>query len=196
MCKMTYNQIFEKSAIIKNIPIMFEGRKLPKGMSAKVVMVRVQYDKHIDNFNKEMEEVVKGLKPEGFDERSQKFQKMNDIDNRKAAFENWKKGDLDAEGKPVEKPVMPSDEELKEADETRKGKEEFEKELLELNEEYASAQREKMSEEVEFSERLFTMEELSDLIEMLGEEEGTMKINDRDVPKQVFLNLIASRFTE
>lgn len=197
MSKMTYNEVFEKSSIIKNLPIAFEGRVLPKGLPAKVVMVRVQYDNLIEAFEKEMQEkVLKELKKEGFDERSQKFQEMEDIDKRKVAAETWKEGDVDSEGKAVEKPAMPSEEELKKADEIRKGKKDFDKELSELNDEYRHARIAKGAEEVDMKERKFTMDEFSELIEMIGQDEGNIKVNGTDIPKWAFINTIAAKFVE
>lgn len=196
MEKLTYNQIFEKSSVIKNLPIMYEGRQLPKGMSAKVVLVRVQYDKYVESFEKEMQEVLKGLKKEGFDERMQLFQKMEDIDKRKAASETWKEGDTDSEGKVIEKPAMPSGEELNEAEKIRKDKAEFDKELSELNEEYMQARISKSSDEVEFNERKFTVDELSEIISMLGDENQMIEINKVEVSKGAFINMLGAKFCE
>lgn len=197
MSKITYREIFEKSSFIKNLPIAFEGRVLPKGMPAKVIMVRIQYDNLIEAFEKEMSgKVLEGLKKEGFSERCQKFQEMEDIDMRRAKAETWKEGDVDSEGEAIEKPSMPSEEELKKAEEIRKGKEDFDKECAELDEEYMQARKTRLSEEIDMKERKFTVDELSELIELIGLDEGTIKVNGRDVPKSIFINVIAAKFVE
>ena len=69
---MKYAEIFNKAAIVRNIPLICEGRELPSGMNAIVVLTRVQYDKHMHAFEEEMKDVLESLKKEGFDERSER----------------------------------------------------------------------------------------------------------------------------
>ena len=61
---MKYAEIFNKAAIVRNIPLICEGRELPSGMNAIVVLTRVQYDKHMHAFEEEMKDVLKSLKKE------------------------------------------------------------------------------------------------------------------------------------
>lgn len=195
MGKISYATAFEKNAIIKNIPLIFEGRKLPKGMSAKVVLVRVQYDKIIKQFEEDCQQVLKGLKKDGFDERAQKYQRFDEILSRKKAYDNWDLELKNEEGKEIEKPEMPTDEELKELEEGKEGRDEFENEQKELVFEYGKAREEKAKELVLFEEKKFSLDELDAIIELIGID-GEITINDRKVSKEMFLDVIGSMFTE
>ena len=87
---MKYAEIFNKAAVVRNIPLICEGRELPSGMNAIVVLTRVQYDKHMHAFEEEMKDVLKSLKKEGFDERSERQDRLKDIDSRAEAAKKWK----------------------------------------------------------------------------------------------------------
>ena len=126
---MKYAEIFNKAAIVRNIPLICEGRELPSGMNAIVVLTRVQYDKHMHAFEEEMKDVLESLKKEGFDERSERQERLKDIDSRAEAAKKWKKGDKDENGNLIEEPAAPTPEELKEAEEIRKEKDAYGEEL-------------------------------------------------------------------
>lgn len=63
---MTYNDIYLKNRIVANIPLVFEGRKLPKSEVASVMLARIAYDKRVQEFEEIKKEIEKGLKKEGF----------------------------------------------------------------------------------------------------------------------------------
>lgn len=195
MSKISYAEAFEKNAIIKNLPLIYDGKKLPKGMSAKVVLVRVQYEKYVKEYEDLMQEVLKQLKKEGYDERAQAISKMEEVFHLKEAFEKWKPGQKDEEGNEINKPEKPSDEDLKDAEKTAETKDEFQKEHEELVAEYTKAREAKSKELVELTERKFTPEELDSIIEMLGID-GDMKIDDKTIKKEMFIDVIGSLFTE
>ena len=98
---MTYEEILGKRNISSNIPLVYEGRELSREMKATVVLMKVSYDKVATEFDKDMQEVLKGLKKDGFDDRSRDIQKMEEIDKRKEKNDNGEK-DI----------VAPTDEEL------------------------------------------------------------------------------------
>lgn len=158
---MKYNEVVANRNILVNIPLAFEGRKLPKETAASVMLLRVAYQQKVDEFVKTLDEVKKGLKKDGFDERARAVAEMEDVDKRKKASEEW-----DGEG---ERPAMPTDEELKKAEETRATLEDFGKEKKELEEALAEANRKKLEEDAGNMGKL-TKDELADLYELLGSE--------------------------
>lgn len=192
---MKYAEIFNKAAIVKNIPLICEGRELPAGMNAIVVLTRVQYDKHIHAFEEEMKNVLKNLKKEGFDERSERQERLKDIDSRAESAKKWKKGDKDENGNLIEKPAAPTPEELKEAEEIRKEKDSYDEEFEKLDSDYREAYDKKMMEEVEFEERKFTAEQFEAIIKMIGVE-GDIEVNGVKKSKTHFINMIGALFVE
>ena len=164
-------------------------------MKATVVLMKVAYDKIASEFDKDMQEVLKGFKKEGFDDRSKDMQRMNEIDKRKESFQSWKKGAKDENGNDIQIPTAPTDEELKEAERIREGEEGFEEECKELEKSYQKAYSEKLKEEVKFTERMFSVSDLSEIIGMLGTD-GDMEITingvKNKIAKEAFISLIAA----
>ena len=158
---MKYNEVVANRNILVNIPLAFEGRRLPKETAASVMLLRVAYQQKVDEFVKTLDEVKKGLKKDGFDERARAVAEMEDVDKRKKASEEWV-----GEG---ERPAMPTDEELKKAEETRATLEDFGKEKKELEEALSEANRKKLEEDAGKMGKL-TKDELADLYELLGSE--------------------------
>ena len=54
---MTYEEAFYKRVILANIPLVYEGRKLPKSETASVMLMRVAYNKIVDEFQEDMRKV-------------------------------------------------------------------------------------------------------------------------------------------
>lgn len=179
---MTYTEIFNKAQIARQIPLVFEGRSLPTDMNASVVLLRVQYEKFINELNTLMQDVSKQLKKEGFDDRQKEYNDMHSVFERKAKAEKGEEG-----------VTMPTESELKKAEETKLKEEDIAKEITEFNESYNKAYIEKLKETVDIKERLFTPQELNELIKLIGVE-GTIKINDNEVSKEQFINTIAVLF--
>ena len=197
---MTYNDIFFSNRIVANIPLVFEGRKLPKSETASVMLIRVAYNNKVQEFEKDMEEVLKGLKKEGFDDRAHAIAEMESVDARMKAAKEWKKGQKGEDGKPVEKPEMPSDEELKKADETRATKEEFEAEKKELEEEYVTARQKRAEQKVEVKNGMFSRSEYAEICEVIGYE-GEIEVSGFadvpvKIPREEFLGMIAAHLVQ
>lgn len=197
---MTYNDIFFRNRIVANIPLVFEGRKLPKSETASVMLIRVAYNNKVQEFEKDMEEVLKGLKKEGFDDRAHAIAEMESVDARMKAAKEWKKGQKGEDGKPVEKPEMPSDEELKKADETRATKEEFETEKKELEEEYVTARQKRAEQKVEVKNGMFSRSEYAEICEVIGYE-GEIEVSGFadvpvKIPREEFLGMIAAHLVQ
>lgn len=187
---MTYNDVFLRRNILLNIPLVLNGNKLPKSTAASVMLLRVSYNNKVDEFIKFIDDVKKGLKKEGFDEREQSVLRMEDVDRRKKAFEEWKEGD-------GEKPSMPTKEELEKAEETRKTLDDFNAEKKELEGQISEAQNKKALEEVDMKNGKLTKDELADIYEVIGVD-GEIDYfvpgqkDKAKVPKEWFLNMIAS----
>lgn len=197
---MTYNDIFFRNRIVANIPLVFEGRKLPKSETASVMLIRVAYNNKVQEFEKDMEEVLKGLKKEGFDDRAHAIAEMESVDARMKAAKEWKKGQKGEDSKPVEKPEMPSDEELKKADETRTTKEEFEAEKKELEEEYVTARQKRAEQKVEVKNGMFSRSEYAEICEVIGYE-GEIEVSGFadvpvKIPREEFLGMIAAHLVQ
>lgn len=197
---MKYNELMERFGLLRNIPLVFEGRKLSPQMQAKVAIMKVAYEKEVAAFDKDMQDVLKQLKKEGFDDRARAQQKAQEVEQRKAAAEEWKEGTTDKEGKPVEKPAMPTAEELAEAKKARGERKAFEEEERELQEKYALAYNKKLEEESPMDERLFTEQELADIFELITPT-GVMEIQrlgagKEAVNRETFLMFLASRLAK
>lgn len=188
---MTYNDVFLRRNILLNIPLVFEGNKLPKSTAASVMLLRVAYQNKVDEFIKFLEETKKGFKKEGFDERAQAVSQMEEIDRRKKAADEWKEGN---EG---EKPTMPTTEELEKAEKTKETLEEFNKEKKELEEQIQEAQNKKAAETVKIENGSLSKAELADIYDMLGAD-GDIdysvpnQVEKVKVPKEWLLNMIAT----
>lgn len=194
---MTYEEVFYKRVILANIPLVYEGRKLPKSETASVMLMRVACNKIVDEFQEDMRKVEEDLKKEGFSERSQAIAEMEDIDRRKKAAEEWKKGDKDANGKPIEKPGMPTKEELEKAEKTRETKDEYDKELKELEDNLNEIRGRKLKEKVDKKGTYtFSRAEYAEICEVIGYEGDIEVVGFTEHPSKTsrveFLSAIAS----
>lgn len=188
---MTYNTIFQNNNILSNIPLAYEGRKLPKSTAASVMLLRVKYQQKCDEFIKTLQNVQNGLKKEGYEQRAQEVAQMKDVFSRKEKAKQWK---AEYGG---EKPEMPSDEEIEKAEKTKSEiLEAFEAEKKEIEEATHEAQEKESVKEVVFKDGKLSKEELADIYEMIGVEgqfnytmPGTTE--GVKVSKEWFLNMIA-----
>lgn len=165
---MTYNDVFFRKRILDNIPLCYEGRQLPKSMKVAVVMMKVAYDKEGQTYEEEMKEVLKSLKKEGFDERSQAYASMEDVYKKVKDAEEWEEGLLDEKGEAIIKPTAPSKEEIETADKAKATEEDFLKERDELYSDYNEARIKKGEEKSSMTDRKFTTDQFSDIVEMIG----------------------------
>lgn len=138
--KITYNKAFYRSFVLSSIPFKVGNRELDGDTATALLLLSAKYGKIAESFNSLISDALKKLKEKDekykdFDERAQKFGDMERIDARLAAHEAWREGDKDAEGKPVERPAKPSDDELKRAEELRNSddKESFYAAFADLN---------------------------------------------------------------
>ena len=192
---MKYSEVYDRNNLLVNIPLSMDGRQLTKGTAASVMLLRVAYGKKIQELENDLQEVLKGLKKEGFDERSQAVAEMERVEAQKKKAEEWKEGDKG------EKPVMPSEEELKKAENTRETLDEYKQEKKELEEAYLEARKKKFEEKVDMKGKTLKREELEDLYDMMGTD-GTVNIvvpylkEPIEVKKENFLEMIAANLVE
>lgn len=185
---MKYSELLDENVFIGNIPMMVDGKRLPKQTAANVILLRVELQKKATALTEDMQEVLKGLKKEGFDDRAKAVQEMESVDERVKKCEAWKEGD---EG---EKPEMPTAEELKKAEETRAKKADFDAELKEVEEAYTEAYSKKLKEEVSVKGTL-NRNDLAEIYEVIGTD-GEMDFRRNDgktvkISKADFLTILA-----
>lgn len=124
MSKITYNQAFYRSMVLSSIPFKMGSRELDDNTATALLLLSAKYGKIAESFNSLISDALKKLKEKDekykdFDDKAQKFGDMERVEARLKAYESWHEGDKDADGKPVERPAKPSDDELKRAEELR-----------------------------------------------------------------------------
>lgn len=185
---MKNSEIVNASIIVSNIHLVFEGRELSNKMQAKIMLMRVGLDKKVAAFNEKIQEALKGVKPEGFDDLAREIEKMRQIEARHKAVSEW-----NGEG---EKPTVPTEKEIDEADKIRKEKyfeyEEKEKVVLEK---YAEIRKQELDAECDFNLRKFTEEEYAEIISLIkseGEYPYIVNGNTFTISRIEFLGIIAA----
>lgn len=164
---MKYYELLSKSNLVNQIPLVFNGIKLPADTAANIVLLKVSYNNAIEDLRKEQEEILKNLKKEGFDDRLHSIEEMESVDARIKAFNEWTEDLTDKEGNKVEKPTYPTEEEINKANETRKISIEFEKEKEELSEVYEKAIQKKYFEDVKLDKGI-TKEDWKNIYDIIG----------------------------
>lgn len=181
-------ELLNNHAIVGSIPLVYEGRELPSKLQAKLMLMRVSYDKAVAAFNEKVREALNGLKPEGFDDLARDIERMRAIEAKDNACKQW-----NGEG---EKPSEPTQDEIEEAANIRAEKlTEYELKEKDLLEKLAEIRRQEMEEECSVNLKLFTEDEYASIIETI-KTEGVIdyKINGQtfNIGRVQFLELIAS----
>ena len=176
---MTTNEMFNNGTSVANIPLVFEGRELSAKLQAKLMIMRVTYDKAMAAFQEKMQEVVKGLKPEGYDELDEGFKKMESIEAKEGA----------------------TAEELEEAKKFRAEKlEDYEAKKRILLDKVNEAYIQEGASESDAKVKKFTEDEYAEILSVV-KTEGVIKYSmgeDKavDMPKMAFLGMIAVNLVE
>ena len=89
-----------------------------------MLLLSAKYIKITESFNALISDAVKALKEKDekykdFDEKAQEFADMERIEAQMAEHDNWQEGQKDADGNEIPRPAMPSDEQIKRAEELR-----------------------------------------------------------------------------
>lgn len=185
-------RLLNNHAIVANIPLAYEGRELPSKLQAKLMLMRVGYDKAVAAFNEKVREALNGLKPEGFDELAREIERMRVIEAKEKAFKEW-----DEEG---EKPAEPTKEELEEAAQIRKEKlVDYEPKEKEVIEKWEEIRKQELEEECIPKMKAFTEEEYAAIIDVVkteGEIDYTVNGQTFKIERIQFLELIAANLIE
>lgn len=190
---MTVNEMYNNRMIVSNIPLMFEGRELSSKLQAKVMIMRVTYDKAMAAFQDKMKEVVNGLKPEGYDDLDREIGKMLEIEGKEKTFKEW-----NGEG---EKPTEPTKEELAEAKKIREEKfADYEAKKAVLQGKTNEAYMQESAEQSGIKVKNLTEDEYAEIISML-KTDGTIQCTGNDggkfeLSKMAFLSLVAANLVE
>lgn len=122
--KITYDKAFYRSLLLKSVPFKQGDRTLDDATATAVLLLSAKYTKITESFNALISDAVKALKErdekyKDFDKKSQEFADMERIENQIAEHDNWQEGQKDADGNDIPRPAMPSDEQVKRAEELR-----------------------------------------------------------------------------
>lgn len=166
--KLTYSDIQTKDILLSALPLKEGDKELPSAIKTKAVLMGVELLNLTERFQKDSTEIIKKLKPEGFDERARKMERLKEIESFKE----------------------PLSDDLKEAAIIRKLKPAFEKEQQCLVEEYNAAITSKLSEEVEIKSPGFTQDEMQTIIETLSSGDD-IEINGNKIPRLRYLVMFA-----
>lgn len=195
---MTVNELFNNRMIVSNIPLVYEGRELSAKLQAKLMIMRVSYDKAVSAFQDKMKEVSNGLKPEGYDDIEREIAKMLEIEGKEKDFKEW-----NGEGT---KPNEPTKEELEEAKKIRAEKyEDFEAKKAVLVEKINEAYLQEGKEQADIKVKMLTEEDYAEIISVvktdglinyIGYDGKKIHAADGGIPKIDFLGLIAANLVE
>lgn len=194
---MTVNEMFNNRTIVSNIPLVYEGRELSAKLQAKLMIMRVAYDKAMSIFQDKMKEVSNGLKPEGYDNLEREISKMLEIEGKEKDFKEW-----NGEG---EKPAEPTKEELEGAKKIRAEKyEDYEAKKAVLAEKLNEAYLQEGSEHADIKVKMLTEEDYAEIISVVKTNgcivyighDGAKVNGSSGIPKISFLGLIAANLVE
>ena len=190
--------MFNNCTIVSNIPLVYEGRDLSAKLQAKMMIMRVAYDKAMSTFQDKMKEVSNGLKPEGYDDLEREIGKMLEIERKEKDFKEW-----NSDG---EKPAEPTKEELEEAKKIRAEKyEDYEAKKAVLAEKLNEAYLQEGNEQADIKVKMLTEEDYAEIISMvktdglidyIGPDGKMVNRPIGGIPKISFLGLIAANLVE
>lgn len=189
---MKNGEMLNKRLVISNLPLVFEGRELPSKLQAKVILMRVTFDRAANSFNEKMKEVMNGLKPEGFDDIAREKNECESIESKLKSYEEW-----NGEG---EKPSKPSEEELSKVKKFKEEKlDDYNTKEKDLLSKYNEAYMTEFKEESDVKVKKFTEDELASIIELIGIEGDFEFVNGENkilIPRQEYLAIVADSFVE
>ena len=185
-------EMLNNQQVVSNIPLVFEGRELSSKLQAKVMLMRVSYDKAASAFDEKTREALKGVKPEGFDDLAQEIERMKSIEAKEKAFKEW-----NGEG---EKPAEPTKDELADAKKIREEKfEDYEAKEKIVLEKFMEIRKQEMDEECELKQKKFTEDEYAEIISVVkteGEFEYKTNNGSFKIERMGFLAMIAANLVE
>lgn len=162
---MTYNEIYTTCRLVlSNIRLGSAEFKCSNKLATSLIMLQVEYEAKIDEFESLMSKVFDKMKGDGFDERAIKYRNAEDVRTRLAHYEQWEK-----DGRVGECPVAkPTESEILIANSARADDPGFPEELGELERMYQDARLSKASEDVGVDMRKLTRSEYEELVSCIG----------------------------
>lgn len=85
---MTLNEALIRQTFLSKLVLKNNGNELPKDLKVKVMSMRIELNKLRNQFEIDSQEVIKGLKPEGFDEL---YLKQDKTEEEIAQLDDWTK---------------------------------------------------------------------------------------------------------
>lgn len=83
---MTLNEALVRQNFLQKIVLRNNENELPKDLKVKVMQMRIELNKLRNQFEEDSQEMIKGLKPEGFDEL---YVKENKTEEEVKQLEDW-----------------------------------------------------------------------------------------------------------
>lgn len=83
---MTLNEALVRQNFLNKIVLRNNENELPKDLKVKVMQMRIELNKLRNQFEADSQEMIKGLKPEGFDEL---YVKENKTEEEIKQLEDW-----------------------------------------------------------------------------------------------------------
>ena len=83
---MTLNEALVRQNFLNKIVLKNNENELPKELKVKVMQMRIELNKLRNQFDQDSQEMIKGLKPEGFDEL---YLKENKTEEEIAKLDEW-----------------------------------------------------------------------------------------------------------
>lgn len=171
--------------VLQNIPFTVGDRKLTGDAVANVILLRVSYERKAEELSNFLQEVVKGLKPDGYDERERAVADMTRV-------EEMEKGDGE----------KPSSDDIEKARKTRNDVLEMHNEEREaLERSFSEANEKKLSEETTIEGRPLSRQAFSDICSLLGVD-GEMefrvpgRVDSIPINKVQFLSMVGDMVEE
>lgn len=185
--KMTLAEALNNQMLIEQISLQLG---FPTQTATKLTALKMSYRKIEKAYQEDIQEALKCIKPEGFDERFRKAMRFRDIENRAKLLEEW-----NGEG---EKPNAPTEEELKEAEEIRPMMDDFLKEEYDMNVQMNDIIANMRKGEIEVPDTTLTWAEWGHIYDAIGIEGDMSDIkNSRTgtpIKKELFLEMLAESF--
>ena len=75
---MTLNEVLIRQSFLNQIVLKSDEGELPKDLKVKVMRMRIELNKVRTQFDEDSQEMIRGLKPEGFDELANKEDKTDE----------------------------------------------------------------------------------------------------------------------
>lgn len=181
---MKNKELLNTATMIGAIAIVDGDKKLESHAAIDVALAQAECERGIKDFNEKWEEVRKKLITDDYKKKREKYDKMNDILDREKAVKDWN-GD-------GEEPKLPTDEELKEAEELGKELEGFEDEDKELNKQLKEAHAKLLEQDCSIKKVSISRETWMRIYEMVDlNAESEISINNVRLTNREFVLQLA-----